>query len=345
MAFAPHLGAVVSHDLLRVQAHDPGDRGYLYAFLRSRFGRTMLRSSKYGSVVKHLEAAHLIDVPVPAVPDGLRKQLNAQLEHVFQLREETFTSTQEAENIYTQQFPAVAAVGSEAGYVGRASQTFGGQRRLDAFHYNPRARSVLAALKGGANEVVPLSDVAETIFGVPRFKHVYRSSGIPYLDSEDLFKLNPEISKFIPELTKKDASRYYVKRGWILMASSGQLYGLNGSVVLADSWHEQKIVSNHVLRVVPRDIRPGYLTMALGHPTLGRPLVLRQAFGSEVPEISPESLAVTPIARLGAVENEIATRMERASALRMEADLQEDASVDEFERRVEWQLHGRPNSK
>ena len=77
------------------------------------------------------------------------------------------------------------------------------------------------------------------MFGVPRFKHVYSDYGIPYLDSEDLFKINPEITKFIPAGAKKNAQKYLVQRGWLLMACSGQIYGLHGSVVLAGPWHEQ----------------------------------------------------------------------------------------------------------
>ena len=41
-----------------------------------------------------------------------------------------------------------------------------------------------------------------------------------------------------------------------------------------------------------------YLQMAVGHPTLGRPLALRFAFGSSVPEIAAEDLRSFPIARL-----------------------------------------------
>ena len=114
--------------------------------------------------------------------------------------------------------------------------------------------------------------------------------GIPYLDSEDLYKLNPELTKYIPPLAKKNVNAYLVERGWILMACSGQIYGLNGTVVLANEWHEAQIVSNHVVRIVPGEsIRPGYLTMALGHPTLGRPLVTCNAFGSEYPRLRPKT--------------------------------------------------------
>jgi type I restriction enzyme S subunit len=328
ITFAPHVGAVISHDLLRVQVHEPTDLGYLYTFLRCRFGRTILRSTKYGSIVKHLEPEHLLDVPVPRLDDSIVRALDETIRHVFDLRQTAFELTLDSERLYAAQFPSIDDdPAPDPVFEVAASQMFGGARRLDGYHYNPRATGVLAAIQASQTETVPLEAVTKSVFGVPRFKHVYQDEGISYLDSEDLFKLNPEVTKFIPEATKSDASRYYVERGWLLMACSGQIYGLNGSVVIADSWHENKIVSNHVLRIVPEGIRPGFLAMALGHPTLGCPLVLRLAFGSEIPEIAPQDLLSLPIARLGAVEDEIANRMEEASSLRTQADSEEDQAV------------------
>ncbi len=80
--------------------------------------------------------------------------------------------------------------------------------------------------------------------------------------------------------------------------------------------------------VLPGDVRAGYLQMVLSHPLYGRPLVLRLAFGTEVPEISPEDVGDFPVIRLAAeVEAEIADRVEQASALRMQADDEENAAV------------------
>lgn len=340
VVFAPHLnGVIVSDDLLRVEPKDPKDLGYLYTFLKSRFGTTMLRSSKYGSVVKHLEPEHLLDVPTPQVPVKLRTSLNRRIAKVFRLREEAYLDTLKAEDLYADQFPAPGEPTGEDGFTVNTLRMAGGQRRLDGHYYNPVARQVVACLESSGKPLVTLSDVTTSVFGVPRFKHVYKPTGIPYVDSEDLFKLNPELDKFIPAVTKKDADKFYVESGWLLMACSGQLYGFNGTVVLANEWHENKIISNHVLRIVPKGIRPGYLMMALGHPTLGRPLVLRTAFGSEIPEIPPESLLDVPIPRLD-VEDRIADLIEGANVKRLTATAIEEAAVSELEDHFDAALHG-----
>ncbi len=337
LSYAPHEGVIISHDLLRVEVHEQAFLGYMYAFLRSRYGRMMLRSSRYGNIIKHLEPEHLHEVPMPLLEEDVYRMLTSRVKKVFQLRDEAYNLVREAEDLYSTQLGAeLLPAPPEQGYSVQSSALFRHQRRLDGFHYNPTATGVLAALKATGKQIEPLSKYVDSVFGVPRFKHIYVDGGIPYLDSEDLFKINPEVSKFIPSATKKDAEKYYVKKGWLLMASSGQLYGLNGSVVLADAWHENKIISNHVLRIIPRDIRAGYLQMVLNHPVYGRPLVLRLAFGTEVPEIPAEDVRDFPVVRL-AVDEEtaIADRVERASALRMAADEEENAIVTLVENIIE----------
>src|SRR5947209_850801 len=75
----------------------------------------------------------------------------------------------------------------------------------------------------------------------------------------------------------ENASEFFVKAGWIVMACSGQTYGLIGNVALMTKREEKAFFSHDFVRMIPkpRDIRAGYLFAALGHPRLGRPMVIR----------------------------------------------------------------------
>ena len=336
ISYKPHTGIVVSHDLLRVVPRKEGLTGYLYAFLRTRYGRELMRASRYGNIIKHLEPEHLQQVPVPLLGDEvLEVELQSLIKQVFVLRDEAYWLLIEAERRFEAELGHPDEPEPEDGYTIQASSMFSKSRRLDGYAFNPTAKVALKVLQISKQKIEPLSEVVEDIFGVPRFKHVYNDKGIPYLDSEDLFKINPELTKFIPHTAKKNAKSYYVKKGWLLMACSGQLYGLNGSVILANEWHEHKIVSNHVIRIIPGGVRSGYLQIALGHPTLGQPLVLRCAFGTSVPEIPPEEIRLFPVIRLDeSVENEIADMVERASELRLKADEIENRAIANLEQEI-----------
>ncbi len=337
VTYSAHAGLVISHDILRVQPRDARLRGYIYAFLRTRFGLAMMRSSRYGNIIKHLEVEHLDDLPIPIL-DNLIDDTDADIGRTFEMRDEAHKLDRFACERFGQEVGAPEPP-SEEGFSVSSSELFEYSRRLDAYTYNPQAESALAALGQSGYETQPLRSLTEAVFGVPRFKHVYLDRGIPYLDSEPLFKINPELRKFIPPRAKSNAERYFVKSGWLMMACSGQIYGLNGGVVLATEQHENAIISNYVVRIIPNGVRPGYLSAVLNHPGLGQPLLLRWAFGTEVPEIAPEDVALFPVLRLpDEVESEIANAAERASELRMKADEKENGAVARLEEALDAEL-------
>lgn len=328
VAYSPLDGMLISHDLLRVVPAAPKDCGYLYAYLRTRYARSMMRSTKYGNIIKHLEPEHLQAVPVADVSEATRETLASAISLCFGLRDRAHQLLSAADDIFAKSIGPIDTRAAEVGFPVAGRDLFRKERRLDAYSHNPAAAAAMLALHRNGAPIEPLAKATDRIFGVPRFKHIYTAAGIPYVDSEDLFQVNPELRKFVPKQAKGDAEDYFVEAGWLLMACSGQIYGLNGSVTQATAWHEKKIVSNHVLRIVPRTgVRAGYVRVALGHPTLGRPLVLREVFGTSVPEIDPDSLGDFPIVRLGDIEDSIADMAEQSAALTTLSDKIENASV------------------
>lgn len=188
---------------------------------------------------------------------------------------------------------------------------------------------------------MPLSSVTSKVFVPGRFKHIYGDGGIPYLDSADILEVNPDIKKFVLSLAEVEQENYRVESGWLLMPCSGQVYGNVGHSVMATDWHLGKVLTNHIMRVCPSTIRSGYLLCALSHLTLGRPQIVRYAFGSSVPEIAPEDVATALIPRLRpALEEKIADLMEEAAAARDEADALEIKIALEAERIIDQFLVG-----
>jgi len=148
-----------------------------------------------------------------------------------------------------------------------------------------------------------------------------------------LTEVNPETTKRISDGHFGDPNRGRVEPGWILMARSGQAYGILGSVVLTANDLEGKVISDDVMRIRPRQeatIRPGYLTIALSHPLFGRPLVKALAYGSSIPHIDVSDVLSHEVVRLPeAEESKIATLAEASAKARAGADLLErEMAVD-----------------
>ena len=334
MTYSAHTHHVISHDLLRVQIAEPVLRNYVYAFLRTRFGRAMMQGSHYGNVIKHIEVEHLKQIPVPML-DYLKPEIHAQIESVFSTREAAYELDMSARRHFEDAMSDRPLPLREEGYVVAASQLFE-RRRLDGAAFAPAPQFLRQVYERNASRVEALSK-SSRVFVPGRFKRIYGNKGTPYLDSEPIFKINPVVGKHLTSATRINVDSYMVQRGWLLMACSGQTYGINGQTILANEWHEGKIITQHIMRIVPDEsVRPGYLQTVLSHPILGKPLVVSQAYGTSVPELSPDDIERLPIPRLASnLEEAIADAAERANALRRCADLEENSAVSRLETELE----------
>ena len=324
IAYSAHADVIVSHDLLRVEIGEPSLRSYVYAFLRTRFGRAMMRGTHYGNVIKHLEVAHLAQVPVPVLDGPLLHYVHTQIAHVFAARDEAYRLDMAARRWLAEALRDQPERPREEGYPVSALLLFSGRRRLDACAHSPSSQFISRVYERNAESVERLAKTARA-FVPGRFKRIFGENGVPYLDSEPIFKINPELTKLLTRATDIDFSSYAIQSGWLLMACSGQTYGINGQAILANGSHEGRVVTQHIMRIIPdpEKIRSGYLQTVLSHPALGKPLVVSRAHGTSVPELAPQDIEQLPVPRLGRrLENEIADAAECASKLRMDADRQ-----------------------
>jgi hypothetical protein len=315
VASKAHEGAIISHHFMRVDPKDESRRGWIYAFLKSSHARAMIDADQYASVIRHIEPRHLHALPVPKVSDEMALHFQRKVNAITAHRNAASSFRESAEN----EFASVlgnAKSSSDQAFSVRLDDIRSGRRRFEAEYHSPSARAILSMFERHQ----PLSTLTEKIWWGKRFKRNYGTSGIPYLSADDLFTTNRYYEPRI--LLKDDDNRndFFVERGWLLMACSGQTYGLNGSVTIATASHENVFVSHDMIRIKPRgDVRAGFLLIALTHPTLGRPLLIREAYGMSIPHLDPEDVGRFPVARL---HSEVEDRI---------ADLAEK-SIEEFEK-------------
>lgn len=64
-ALDQHDGHVATNNLIRVVIEDPGLRGYVYQFLKSNIGQSLMMKSAYGTNQEHLEPDVIGEIPIP----------------------------------------------------------------------------------------------------------------------------------------------------------------------------------------------------------------------------------------------------------------------------------------
>ena len=74
-------GLVGSDDIIRIVA-DPGriPSGYLYAWLSSPLARALIEQQTYGAVIPHIEAHHVVDLPVPRLDAAIEQRIHELVE-------------------------------------------------------------------------------------------------------------------------------------------------------------------------------------------------------------------------------------------------------------------------
>ena len=326
-------GIIVSDDLLRVDAENQDWWGWIYAYLRAPSVRKMMKAVEYGHIIKHLETHHLDSLPIVWASDQSRVEYGSRARNILQTRNKAHELTVEAEARFTDAFGRLRdAEVDTSQFTIRANRLFAERRRLDAAYYRPTVKRIVEHLSRGASGWRSLTDLGFDVWLPDRFQRVAAAEGPRFVDSSALFEINPDISKRVAERDFGDGYAGRVRRGWILVARSGQTYGLIGSSMLAGARHEHKVISDHIIRVAPAQAvecgtriepqcRPGYVVVAMTHPELGRPRVKALPYGSSIPSIEVNDLRQFQIPRLQtAVENEIADRVEEAARLRDEAD-------------------------
>ena len=64
-ALSQHDGHVATNNLIRIVVDDVPLRGYLYEFLRSKLGQSLMLKNAYGTNQEHLEPDIIADIPIP----------------------------------------------------------------------------------------------------------------------------------------------------------------------------------------------------------------------------------------------------------------------------------------
>jgi restriction endonuclease S subunit len=94
-----------THDLIRIIPQNGEVKsGFLYAYLASKYGYTLLTQSSFGGVIKHINPEHVANIPVPIFPQEKQEQIHKLIIDATQKRIEANRLLEEAEKklyIYT----------------------------------------------------------------------------------------------------------------------------------------------------------------------------------------------------------------------------------------------------
>jgi type I restriction enzyme S subunit len=278
-------GAVGSPDLIRILA-DPQKilPGYLYAFLNSPIGRVLIEQKTYGAVIPHIEAHHVVDLPIPRLDSASEERIHEMIEQAAYLRSEANKAKQQAQNLLTDAIPGV-----QSHHIPKtlAVQFPQNTTRLDGTYHAAQV-ATRSTYRQTSTDVVKIGDLLSDMFYLGKLHRVFvddPSEGVPLLSISDVQKAKLTSEKYISRTRSRNVTEAMLQEGWVLVSRSGTpgivVYTRREMVGMAGTDHLVRLVPNH------QKVLPGYLFTILASP-FGQVLLRSSVHGSVQLQLPPE---------------------------------------------------------
>lgn len=297
-------GKVYSDDVIRVTFKEYYDLGFVYVFLRSKVGNTILTTNGYGAVITHLEPEHLATVPIPNAPIELRKKIHNLIVRSFELRDESNDLTDQATALLIEelQLPSISDFDVRLYKKDVPVDTFSVKLsdiagRLDASYHVPIVDAITRHLQKHAAEITTIGDsrISSEVLLPGRFKRVYVDEGYGHVlfGGKQIYELDPSGKKYLSHSKHNERimRELLITENTTLITRSGTI----GKVALVPKHWENWVASEHVIRILPanNDIA-GYLNVFLSSE-YGHQLITHFTYGSVVDEIDDNHVRAIPI--------------------------------------------------
>lgn len=277
--------------------------GYVYAYLKSDVGQTLIQSKIYGAVISQIEPEHLATIPIPNASDDLKNRIHTMIAKSYELRDESNDMIKSATELLSKelklplfheiQFKAIGDAQLLAFDV-KLSEI---KSRLDASFHVPIVDAIIKHLIKYSDEVVSVGNpaISSKIILPGRFKRIYvaKGNGRVFIGGKQIFENDPSNKKYLSLVHHgaRIAEQLELHKNMILITCSGTI----GKVALVPRHWENWTANQHIIRIVPKGVEiAGYLSIFLSSD-YGMPLITRFIYGSVVDEIDDKHVSQIPI--------------------------------------------------
>lgn len=283
-------GTVFSDDVIRITFKNKSDLGYVYAFLKTDVGQTLLQTNNYGSVISHIEPEHLKNVPIPEPDISIKNEISDLVFESYKLRDESNKLIEKAKHLFLKEMGLNEGMLADIEDQELAFSTKLNDLnfRLEASYHLPKIHLIDKLISKDNVEVKYLSDdsVSQGITLPGRFKRVYveKGQGTLFFGGKQIFELYPSSEKYLStNQHSKQLQQLKLVENMILVTRSGTVGNVN---IVPKHW-ENWVINEHVIRIIPKDDSiAGYIFTYL-NTEFGYNYITRNIYGSVVDEIDP----------------------------------------------------------
>ena len=285
-ANAKHAQKLASEDVIRLVPNNILKQGYIYAYLASKPGYSLLTQGTFGAVIQHIEPAFVASLPIPVLPESFQQEVDGLIQESARLREEATDALDKAVSYFNQQYPIKDR--TSVCYTKKLKSLGLG---FAAYNNNIEVDDFISKFNSNS---LRIADITTSVFAPPLFKHIYLSqdNGYPFMTGSELTKFNMRYYRWLSPRGVKNIKDYVVKKGMLLLYKSGTTDGgILGNVFIADKKLDGCCLSDHVIRIVFNDDKMAYWAFAFLRSNGAIKMLQRLATGTMIPFITPERVS------------------------------------------------------
>lgn len=341
-----------SEHIIRVVPNNRIYSGFLFSYLSSKIGYTLLSQGTFGAVIQHIEPEHVANIPVPIFPESKQHEIHNLIIESANLRVEANKLLEEAKCKLLSYASLPQLTANDYDYFGprsseRQISCFSKNIRnidfttINAFNHSSRIEKTKQSIRKICR-TIPLEDILDDnkLFSTGSFPRIEVKSdnGIMLINQKDIFDTIIKGKKISRRNVRMDN---LVEYGEVLIAGVGTL-GENETFcrsIFANEDLQGQLVSGEFIRMKVKEKHlSGYLFAWLSSD-YGFRLIRNTQTGTKLCRPIPRLLLQIPVPLLeNAQMTEIDQLVKQAHTLYHRSNVQENQAISLVEKEIEsWQ--------
>lgn len=280
--------AMGSDNIIRIAVKPEYKNGFIYAYLSSKMGNLSFWKHATGGVQPFITDSMVGSLPIPDFAEECASKVDRMIHESLSLRDKASIAIEKAHALIENEFSEKPSL-QRSKVVSNKDILQSHLRRFEAKYHNSEGEFYDYFIRSHF-EYELLGNLAEKIWRPDIFKRIYVTNGIPFLSGSDIMQCIPQSEKRLSRRTPSKES-FLVEDRWILVPRSGTI----GDVTITTSHHAEKLVTEDVIRIVPKKDTPCGFLFAFLSSSVGKALIQRPIFGSVIQHVESPHLERIPI--------------------------------------------------
>lgn len=322
----------ISQHVMRVIPNvDKIKEGMLFSYLATKYGKSLLTTNTYGTVIPTLNASNIGNLPIPVFPADFQEKVDTLIQDSARLREEATEELEKAKRMI-EEFVGISKF--NLSYQTQILSSKNIQSRFKRLDSQYQIGKFHMAKEKHNLETIKIRDIAYKILVGNRGKREYvDKNGIPFLSSSDMMMSNPLRQAKQIRKNSLNIGNLLVSKNDILISRSGTV----GNTIIVGDNLNGVAVSEHAMKLgVNPDLMPPEYVFAYFQTKQGQNSLKILPYGSVIITLGEEFLGdvdlpiipkelmdkVVPLVREYITNNDIANQKETEAISLVEAEIE-----------------------